>query len=49
MALLGKVLPSQIASEDNQPVQVVIFKTTYENHAKGVPPVPMKLIGNSYS
>jgi hypothetical protein len=48
MGLLGKVLPSQIAAEGQEDLQVVIFKTTYENHAAGIPPVPytppMKLL-----
>jgi hypothetical protein len=49
MSLLARVLPTQLVDEKDEELQVVIFKTTYEDNRLGVPPVPMKLVGNSYS
>jgi hypothetical protein len=39
MALLGKVLPTQVVADKDDELQVVIFKTTYEMDARGEPPI----------
>jgi hypothetical protein len=36
MALLGKVLPTQLVDEHNEPVQVTIFKNIYEDAARNL-------------
>lgn len=40
MTLLGKVLPTQLAADDGEIPSVLIFKTTYEDDARGIPPTP---------
>ena len=41
MALLGKVMPTQLSDDGDGVVpSVVIFKTTYEDDARGIPPTP---------
>ena len=40
MALLGKVLPMQLSDGDGEVTPVVIFRTTYEDDARGIPPTP---------
>jgi hypothetical protein len=40
MTLLGKVLPTQLADGDGEVPSIVIFKTTYEDDAAGIPPTP---------
>jgi hypothetical protein len=36
MALLGKVLPTQLTDQNNEPVQVTIFKNIYEDAARNI-------------
>jgi hypothetical protein len=39
--LLGRVLPLQLSDGDGSVPTVVLFKTTYEDQARGIPPLPM--------